>query len=775
MKNNTNFDAGPGCRLALLAWFLLLHGCSSEPTAQRQGGDNRAQRVDVLFAHLNDGIQPGAAVLVIENGERVYSNAFGFADIDAEKRIDSNSTFRLASVSKQFTAMGIVALAEQGKLDLDDPIARYLPEQDAYAGVTIRHLLTHVSGIPDYYDEIAPGDDLLSNADVADFLASKGKPDFAAGERYVYSNSAYELLALIAETASGLSFARFMGEYVFAPADMRGALIHDHREPGIRNRVLGYDRAGDDFPPNDEHFLNGIVGSGGMYATLTDFLAWERALRRHRVVTESSQAEIFTRAALNDGTEIDYGLGWRLDDYLGFSRAAHGGSWVGFRTGIARYQEHGLTIVVLANRSDIEPEVYIDRISEIYLPLPADAFLPGSTFDQVQRQHRRLPDDDIWWTVNGADMAWNNKNLHQLFPTVNVYRDGTIRGLAHDPVAAIADYAVETPQGEITFDALIHSEQSTVMGVIVLHKGKIAYERYPRMRDHEMPVYWSVAKSFVGTVVRILEERGEIDVTEPIDYYIPEMAASDLAGTSVRDILDMASGLDCEDDYTDKTSCYYRYSMAIGDGFRFEDAPDNPYDFVATLSAKRHAEPGKRFSYSGLNTFVLAWLVEKVTGLPFQDVFSREVWTRIGAESNASYIAPRYGIAVTHGGFMARLRDVARFGLLFTPSYENVSETQIISNEHVDFLLNGGRPALFANAGFPAADVSGIKHNIYQWDEVRSNGDIYKGGWAGQGLLINPQRDVVAVFTGYFKDDDYSEVAIEPVLQTMLDDVFGSN
>ena len=136
-----------------------------------------------------------------------------------------------------------------------------------------------------------------------------------------------------------------------------------------------------------------------------------------------------------------------------------------------------------------------------------------------------------------------------------------------------------------------------------------------------------------------------------------------------------------------------------------------PYDFVASLKASRHAPPGERFSYSGLNTFVLAWLVEKLAGMPFQDALSREVWFHIGAESNASYIAPRYGVAVTHGGFMARLRDLARFGLLFTPSYGKVSDRRIISEPHVAFLLDEGNPSLLAKSD---AAMPGVKHNIHQ-------------------------------------------------------------
>lgn len=405
---------------------------------------------------------------------------------------------------------------------------------------------------------------------------------------------------------------------------------------------------------------------------------------------------------------------------------------------------------------------------------PPSEFVPASTVAQVQEQMRRLPTDDIWWTVNGKDMAWNFKNLHQIFPTVNVYRDGPVKTLAERPMAAIGEYVVETPDGSMTFDEFIASDQATTMGIVILQHGEIVYERYPRMHEYEKPVYWSTSKIFTSTVIRILEERGEVDVSLPVEHYIPEMSESSFAGTSVRHILDMASGLDCSDEYESWESCYYQYSMAIGDGFRTENAPDNPYDFAATFEATRHAPPGERFSYSGLNTFILGWLVEKVMDMPFQDAFTKEIWYHIGAESDASYIAPRYGIAVTHGGFVSRLRDFARFGLLFTPSYPVVSDSQIISDAHIDLIRNGGDPNLRLNAGLPGVEESGVKHNVYQWDEIYANDTFFKGGWAGQGLIVNPSRDTVAVFTSYFKDNQYSETRLQPVLFEVLDGVFGS-
>lgn len=404
---------------------------------------------------------------------------------------------------------------------------------------------------------------------------------------------------------------------------------------------------------------------------------------------------------------------------------------------------------------------------------PGSVFEPVATVDRIQAQMRKFPTDDIWWTVNGEDMAWNFRNLHMIFPTVNVYRNGPVRELARRPMKEIGEYVIDTPEGPMPFDEFVASDQSTTMGIVVLHRGDIVYERYPRMQEYEKPVYWSVSKVFPAAVIRILEERGEIDVSRPIDDYIPALSGSSFAGTSIRHILDMASGLDCSDEYENKDSCYYRYSMAIGDGFRTGDAPDNPYDFAASLKAVREAPPGTKFSYSGLNTFLLGWLVEEVMDMPFQDAFTKEIWYHIGAEADASYIAPRYGIAVTHGGFVSRMRDLARFGLLFTPSYKVVSDRQIISDSHIELLRNGGDPSLIRHGGATGPDEAGIRHNIYQWDAIFENDSFFKGGWAGQGLIVNPTRDTVAVFTGYFKDDEYSEVPLQGKLFEMLDGVFG--
>ena len=171
-------------------------------------------------------------------------------------------------------------------------------------------------------------------------------------------------------------------------------------------------------------------------------------------------------------------------------------------------------------------------------------FESASTVDRTREQISKLPIDDIWWTVYGEDMGWNFKNLHRMFPTANIYREGQVQLLDYNLSDAISEYKVDTPDGEISFKDFLYSNHSTTMGIVILHKGKVVFEEYPRMEPYEKPIYWSVTKVFVSTVLAILEDRGFVNVSRPIDYYLPALGKSDYAGVKIRNILDMASGVD---------------------------------------------------------------------------------------------------------------------------------------------------------------------------------------------------------------------------------------
>lgn len=357
--------AGWRCLATATAAALVAIAC--QPAATNLTDTSEA--VDALFAALNDGVQPGAAVMVIRDGEIVHQAGYGYANLEQQTPITADSAFRLASVSKQFTAMSVMVLAEDGSLSFDDPVSRYLPALAPYEGVTIRQMMTHTSGLPEYYDVIDSSAGMPTNADALALLGTIAEPAFPPGDRYEYSNPAYDMLAPLVESVSGKDFATFMRERVFGPAGMQSSYIFDHTEPLIPHRVTGYEPDGAGFRLDDYDPLNHIVGSGGMYSTLNDLFRWDQALYTESLVSRSTLDEAFTTARLDNGEAIDYGFGWRIDNYKGQRRVRHGGSWIGFRTHIARYPDAGLSIVILSNRADFDPESYVDPITDIYFPV----------------------------------------------------------------------------------------------------------------------------------------------------------------------------------------------------------------------------------------------------------------------------------------------------------------------------------------------------------------------------------------------------------------------
>ena len=757
-------------QVALLA--ILCSSISTVSAAPEE--DDRIAKIDALFEHLNEGTQPGAAVLVIKDGEVIVQKGFGYADIESETRVDADSSFRIGSISKQFTTMAIGLLAEQGKLTFDDLLATHVPELNNWPDVTLRHLMQHTSGIPDYYEagyyaDYDPDGPMARMSDLVDIMSLYPEADFAPGEKYVYNNGAYEVLAIVVERVSEMPFSRFVAEKVFAPSNMQTATTFSSSRPNIPNRVLGYRRTDSGIELDDYDPFNDMLGDGGIYATLKDFTAWDNSLNTDAVVSAETLAQMHESAHLNSGDATGYGLGWRMDAYRGHRRHSHTGGWVGFSNVYARYPDDNLSIVILTNGGGVRPTESMEKIADLFLEGRGNTFVPDESQASVIEHHRRIPKDDHWWNVRGTEQGWLHRHVDQLFPSTTVYRNGPVSELQYDLVDDIARVEIETPDGKMPFGGFIESDFATAMGVVILHKGKIVFESYPRMQEYEKPTYWSTTKTMAGAVIRLLEERGKIDVSKPIDFYIPALANSVHAGTKVRNVLDMATGVDCTENYTDPDSCYYQYSMAIGDNLRTDDAADNPYDFMASVDIDRVRPQGKKFVYSGGTNFLLMWLIEEVTGYPYQDAITKEFWYHIGAENDAGFIAYRYGISMSHGGFFSKMRDLARFGLLYTPSYAVVSDKKIISDEHIEMLLNDGNPELFHNED--KSESNHVSVNNYAWAVGTDSGYISHGGWGGQGLIIHPEKDVVAVFTSYVKPD-FSEVSLQQAVFKVLDEVF---
>lgn len=324
----------------------------------------KKERLEQLFAGLDEKGWVNGAILAAENGEIVYKAAFGYADMDTGRRLTPDSVFELASVSKPFTAMGIILLEEQGKLSYDDPVEKWLPRLP-YPGITVRHLLQHTSGLPDYlelfftyWDRTA----IATNADVLELLQTYQPPAyFAPNDKWLYSNTGYVLLAVIIEQITGLSFAKYMRDHIFQPLGMENSFIYNRRYAGeqIPDYAYGYvyDFYSGSYRLPDAvadtsyvAFLDGIQGDGTVNATLNDIFKFDQALYTSRLASKASLDKAFSPAKLNDGSTFDYGFGWIIgtEEHVG-GYVTHSGGWPGYATNLIRYTDHNKTIILLIN------------------------------------------------------------------------------------------------------------------------------------------------------------------------------------------------------------------------------------------------------------------------------------------------------------------------------------------------------------------------------------------------------------------------------------------
>lgn len=330
---------------------------------------DQTARIDALFAGFTPPDAPGASVMVTYRGKQVFAKGYGLADLETRIPCATNTNFRLASVTKQFTAMAVLMLAERGKLSLDEPLTDFFPEFPAGgARITVRHLLTHTSGLLDYEDEIPKGTTLpVLDQDVLRILLKQAKTYFSPGTEYRYSNSGYALLALIVEQRGGLTFARFLKENIFAPLKMSNTLAYEEGLSVVPNRAYGHSPTGSEFRRTDQSLTSSVLGDGGVYSSVADLFKWDQALYTTKLVSRKMLQKAFTPATLTDKPGQSYGFGWYIGAYRGLEEVWHSGETVGFRTRIARFPERKFTVILLANRSDAALNELPHRIADVVL------------------------------------------------------------------------------------------------------------------------------------------------------------------------------------------------------------------------------------------------------------------------------------------------------------------------------------------------------------------------------------------------------------------------
>jgi len=319
-------------------------------TATPQGRDMHV--IDSLFAPYSGPGVPGASVVVIKDGRVVVNRSYGLADVEAGTPASDITNYRLASLSKQFTATAIALLARDGRVQYDARVVDLLPGFPGYArDITVRHLLTHTSGLRDYEDFVPSSQTVqVKDRDVLPLLRRVDSTYFPAGSAYRYSNSGYAVLALIVETISRQPYATFLRERIFAPLGMKATVAYEAGISTVENRAFGYSLRSTGIVRTDQSSTSAVLGDGGVYSSIRDLITWDRALDEGDLLSRAELDLAWTPARLNDGTATRYGFGWFTEREGGALRLSHHGETSGFTNFVLKFPERRLTVIVLTNR-----------------------------------------------------------------------------------------------------------------------------------------------------------------------------------------------------------------------------------------------------------------------------------------------------------------------------------------------------------------------------------------------------------------------------------------
>jgi CubicO group peptidase (beta-lactamase class C family) len=316
--------------------------------AREASGGEDAKRVRAVEAVLPKHL--GVCVMVMERGEVVFEYASGYADIESKAACTPATNFRMASVSKQFTATAVMLLIDRGKLALDDTLDKFFPGFPEYGhGITIKHLLTHTSGLP-AYEELIPKDTTLQldDYDVLHLLMDTKEARFKPGQKWEYSNSGYALLGLIVEVAAQKPFHEFMASDIFRPLGMNNSVLYQRGLNEIPNRAYGHAWS-DAWFRSDQSLTSAVRGDGAVYTSLNDYGKWLRGIGERKLLKDASYEAMFSPQVRTDRKGRHYGFGWFIDEYRGEARIHHTGDTRGFRLCVQRYPKRRAAVLVQLN------------------------------------------------------------------------------------------------------------------------------------------------------------------------------------------------------------------------------------------------------------------------------------------------------------------------------------------------------------------------------------------------------------------------------------------
>ena len=375
---------GIGGFAVLMALLSLSSDASSSDVSNSARAQVPAAAIDSLFAKFVSAHDPGCAVLVIEDGQTEFRKGYGVTDLRTSQKIGPETNFRLASLTKQITAMAVMLLVHDGNLHYDDRLTDVFPWFPAYGkAITIRQLLNHTSGLIDYEDIMAKdyvgiSDDKIpqiKDAGVLDLLKRETTTKFTPGSHWAYSNSGYVLLAMVVEKRSGMKFGDFLRQRIFTPLKMTGTIAYEKGRNEVTHRAYGHTKTADGWRETDQSSTSATLGDGGVYTSLDDLAKWDAALTAHTLLSAQEMEPALTAAAAANGAPLQqpdgsmaplYGFGWFLDPYRAHRRYSHYGETVGFRNAIQRFPDDRLTVIVLSNRAEVDAPALAESIADLY-------------------------------------------------------------------------------------------------------------------------------------------------------------------------------------------------------------------------------------------------------------------------------------------------------------------------------------------------------------------------------------------------------------------------
>lgn len=354
----------------ILTALLIIIFLSAMASLQSQSLTKKQKaQIDSLMAAYDGSMLPSASLAVMIGNKVVYKKSYGMADLETGKKAASKTNYRLASVSKQFTAAALIRLIEKKKLSYKTTLTEIFPGFPDYGKViNVHHLLNHTSGLVDY-EELIPDSVTVPvlDADVLTLMKEIDSVYFKPGEKYQYSNTAYALLALAVEKYSGMKYPDYLKKYIFTPLGMKNSLAFVNGYNKVPNRAYGYSIRLDTVRRTDQSVTSSVLGDGGIYSNIDDLTAWCKALNDGKLLSKSSWTLTASRNLLNDGTMVDYGYGWHLKKWKGMETVWHTGSTIGFRNVLYRIPEKKLSVIILTNRNSGTREDSAEKILSIVL------------------------------------------------------------------------------------------------------------------------------------------------------------------------------------------------------------------------------------------------------------------------------------------------------------------------------------------------------------------------------------------------------------------------